>query len=133
MGDNETVRKSALASGEIREVRNRYGVTFGAGCYVSRSGGWHGDGTDVSAYTFPPSESEILIAALRRTHDALEWSEIRGVPGTPLGDVWQLLPAGFLPPNPPTLVVGRPLTESSNIYYYVDRTNGLFYVAVFRT
>ena len=94
---------------------------------ASSYGGWHGDGAELTAYRYPPSESEALIVALKQRHPEFSWIETRSefvVRHSP----WKLLPRELLPESDSsTLLVGHASEGSPMEEYIVDRSRGTLY------
>ncbi len=94
---------------------------------ASSYGGWHGDGSELTAYRYPPRESASLIEALKRKAPDFVWTESRRGAGA-LDFSGKLLPQDFLPDTDSVvLLVGRPSKGLPMNEYVVDRSRGILY------
>ncbi len=89
--------------------------------------GWHGDGSAVTAYRYPPGESQAIIEALKRKQPEVVWTETRSG-AIDLGPLRDVLPSEFVPSNDSSaLLVGLPAKGPPLIEFIVDRTRGIWY------
>ena len=94
---------------------------------ASSFGGWHGDGASLTAYRYPPTQSNALVDALKSREKAFAWSEVPAQTYDFAG-LRQLLPPGFLPERDAwSLVVGRPADGPPVSEFVVDRAKGTLY------
>ncbi len=104
-----------------------YPITISGAFQASSYGGWHGDGSSVTAYRFPASESLALLEALKVRSPDYVWSETT-TKHAALGDLKNLLPPEFLPSSDSTVLSGgRPAQGLPLLEYVVCPSEGLLY------
>jgi hypothetical protein len=102
-------------------------ITVSRIAFTSSYGGWHGDGTAVTAYRYGPSDSEALVAALARRHPEFSWQETQAEFVT-CGSPWTLLPRDLRPESKSSvLLMGRAEKGDHTLEYAVDRARGTLY------
>lgn len=123
-----------LFSGSSREIAREipagttaYPISISRAFEASSHGGWHGDGTSLSAYRFPASQSPALLAALKEREPGYVWREIKADFNS-LGDLKSLLPRDFLPSSGRSMIMeGRPAEGPPYREYVICPSEGLFY------
>ena len=128
-GDQQETASEIVVTPEfVHGMRSAgYPITISRAFEASSYGGWHGDGSSVTAYRFPSSESVALMAALKIRSPDYEWSETTARHAT-LGDLKKLLPPEFLPSSESALLSqGRPAQELPLLEYVVCPSEGLLY------
>lgn len=104
-----------------------YPITVQKAYEASSFGGWHGDGSLVTAYRYPPGESDALIAALKSQRPDFTWTETPSGAVT-VGTVLETLPKEFLPSSDlAMLLVGRTPQGLPIFEFIVDRSRGTLY------
>lgn len=106
-------------------------ITIERGFSASSHGGWHGDGTSVTAYKFPTREVPALREALEKKFPMYAWIESTSQL-TAIASLQHLFPAELVPAPQAQLLHGRPaegipfdecfLDESKAILYLVSNT-----------
>jgi hypothetical protein len=104
---------------------------------ASSFGGFHGDGASVTAYRYPPAESDTLVSALKRREPTFVWNDVL-LRQHDFSTLRHLLPPDFLPaPDTSTLLVGSggaiglrksPAEGPPVQEFAVDRSRGILYV-----
>ena len=124
----ETASEMIVTPEYVQGVRSAgYPITVSRAFQASSYGGWHGDGSSVTAYRFPSPESLALVAALKVRSPDYAWSETTTKHAT-LGDLKNLLPPEFLPSSDSTaLSEGRPAQGLPLLEYVVCPSEGLLY------
>jgi len=89
--------------------------------------GWHGDGSSVSIFQYPATESDALLAALKVRSPDYVWSETTSETST-LGGARSLIPSEFLPSARSSIIVeGKPAEGLPLLEYAVSPADGLLY------
>lgn len=102
-------------------------ITISRAVSAGSYGGWHGDGQSVTAYRYPPGESDALIAALQQKHPDFTWTETRSE-SVARYSPWTLLPRELQPESGASMLfVGRPKEGLPLEVYVVDRSRGTLY------
>jgi hypothetical protein len=81
----------------------------------------------LTAYRYPPNESEVLIVALKKKHPEFSWTETRSE-SVARHSPWTLLPRELLPESDSsTLLVGHMSQGLPMEEYIVDLSRGTLY------
>ena len=129
-GSSSTVEQRELPASELSQSLKHLNPNIGviAGYTASSYGGWHGDGGSVDIYLVDPSDTDELIAGLKRFHESkrkdwpehydYEWSESARPDLSSLDD---LIPVKFQP-QPGVYVIGRDRNRTHTIS--IERQKG---------
>ena len=124
----ETASEMVVTPGYVQGMKSAgYPISISRAYQASSYGGWHGDGSSVTAYRFPSEESLVLMAALKVRSPDYVWSETTTKHST-MGELKNLLPHEFLPSSDSvTLSEGRPAQGLPLLEYVVCPSEGLLY------
>jgi hypothetical protein len=88
--------------------------------FASAYGGWHGDGSEMTAYKVRSADVPLLLAALRRKYPNFSWEE-RFVPHSDVGYLAKQMPPEFRPAETTRLLHGVAADGARRLEYYFDR------------
>ena len=100
--------------------------------FASAYGGWHGDGSEMTAYKIRSADVPALLTGLRTKYSAYRWEEHRALHS----DVWYLakqVPAEFRPADNARLLHGMPGDGSGWLEFYFDRQLEVLFVVSSRS
>jgi hypothetical protein len=110
------------------EGRNMEAVVEKAFC-ASSHGGWHGDGTDVTAYQIKIRDLPRFLEKLKENTPGYSWKDERAEFSSIAG-ISRLFPDNFRPIPDERLLHGRPADGPATAEYYFNRRRSILYIVI---
>jgi hypothetical protein len=95
--------------------------------FASAHGGWHGDGSEMTAYKIRSADVATLLAGLKAKHPDYRWGERLALYST-IAYLAAQIPAEFRPGENARLWHGEPQLEEAAQEYYFDRQLEVLFV-----
>jgi hypothetical protein len=99
--------------------------------FASAYGGWHGDGSEMTAYKIRSSDVSALLAGLKAKFPDYRWEE-REAAYSPVSYLAQQVPVEFRPAEKARLLLGAPADGVALSEYYFDRRLEVLFVVSHR-